>query len=131
MKVLECKFLDGMDAKKHRKENHYLQEFMGVVVIDDIIRVGVTCRIYGTNSRNYCCIWFNDGNKWGYGSGSAGGYGYHRPSAAFEEAMRSAGVKFSEPINGRGQSVMVDAIQSLLEHLYPQTTVRTVLEANP
>ena len=44
------------------------------------------------------------------GSGSAGGYGYHRPSAAAHEAIHNAGFRLSQAIDGRGDSAITDAL---------------------
>lgn len=55
-----------------------------------------------TASTVYCALWV-DGNDskgihWCSGSGSAGGYGYDKCSAAIEGALHSAGVKlFGKP----------------------------------
>lgn len=62
----------------------------------------VDCRTYGAGSTVYCSIWVRgvkDNKKpvdWVYnntsGRGRAGGYGYHKESAAVGDAIRSAGV---------------------------------------
>lgn len=41
----------------------------------------------------YCCIWVHSKPFWVSGKGSAGGYGYHKSSAALQEAITSAGIK--------------------------------------
>lgn len=46
----------------------------------------------------------------GSGSGSAGGYGYHKGSAAVSAALRSAGLAFNEPFGGRGWEATKEAI---------------------
>lgn len=62
----------------------------------------VDCRTYGAGSTVYCSIWIQNvkENKkptdWVYsstsGRGRAGGYGYHKESAAVADAIRSAGI---------------------------------------
>lgn len=62
----------------------------------------VDCRTYGAGATVYCSIWvqgLKENKKpagWVYGStsgkGSAGGYGYHKESAAVAGAIRSAGI---------------------------------------
>lgn len=62
----------------------------------------VDCRTYGAGSTVYCSIWINSVKQekrpadWIYGStsgkGSAGGYGYHKSSAAVAAALSSAGI---------------------------------------
>jgi hypothetical protein len=59
----------------------------------------VVARAYMGRSRNastvYASIWCHpaDNSEWTSGSGSAGGYGYHKESAAFQEAIDSAGIE--------------------------------------
>lgn len=57
----------------------------------------VTARAYMGRSRNastvYASVWVSAGDKTTSGKGSAGGYGYHKESAAFNDAIRSAGVE--------------------------------------
>ena len=74
----------------------------------------VDCRTYGAGSTVYCSIWvqgIKDNKKpadWVYGRtsgrGSAGGYGYHKESAAVAKAIRSAGIiltgsPYGTPVN--------------------------------
>lgn len=47
---------------------------------------------------------------WGSGSGSAGGYGYHKGSASVEQALHRAGLVFDEPFGGHGWSATKEAI---------------------
>ena len=49
------------------------------------------------------------------GSGSAGGYGYHRASAAAGEAITNAGFKLSESINGAGDTAIEDALCAIAQ----------------
>lgn len=46
----------------------------------------------------------------GSGSGSAGGYGYHKGSAAVAQALHRAGVTLDEGISGRGWEATKEAI---------------------
>ena len=111
---------------KHRKENSFQQEFIGLAIVGDEIKEAVNCRIYGTQSRNYCCIWYRNDNIYSSGSGYAGGYGYHRPSAAAETAMTQAGVKLSEYISGRGDYSIQDAVLAITKELYPNTVCQVI-----
>lgn len=54
-------------------------------------------------SMVYCSIWCHSRHRdiSVAGIGSAGGYGYHKPSAAFQEALDSAGIKLSGDQYGR------------------------------
>jgi hypothetical protein len=82
-------------------------------------RTVVDCRVYMGKSRNastvYAAIWVsgvkteNRPDGWVYGEtsgkGQAGGYGYHKSSAAVAGAIRSAGITlmgspYGHPVNG-------------------------------
>lgn len=68
-----------------------------------------------------CSVWFDSAImeashvEWTdcSGRGKAGGGGYCKQSAAFEAAMRSAGIKCDQGIAGRGMSVVEDAMIAL------------------
>ena len=68
-----------------------------------------------------CAVWFHSAimesshAQWTdcSGRGKAGGGGYCKKSAAFEYAMNSAGIKCDEGIEGRGMSVVEDAMIAL------------------
>lgn len=51
------------------------------------------------------------------GSGSAGGYGYHRPSAAVQEAATNAGFKFTRAFDGVGDSAVEEAVLAMAKAL--------------
>lgn len=57
----------------------------------------VTARAYMGRSRSastvYASVWVHYMENVCSGKGSAGGYGYHKESAAFAEAIRSAGIE--------------------------------------
>lgn len=80
-------------------------------------RTVLTCRTYtkGRGNTVYASLWVHriaDKNKpdsWEYGEtsgrGQAGGYGYHKASAAVAEAIKSAGIElfgspYGHPVNG-------------------------------
>lgn len=72
----------------------------------------VTLRIYNTDMRSYACVWVSDSKTGVYlcGGGRAGGYGYHRPSAAAQAALNDCGLVLSEDIGGRGDSAIEAAL---------------------
>jgi len=107
----------------HRNENKcYFDEYS---IIDPtprendynphIARSPITARIYGSGNRNYCCIWVNASPLHTSGSGYAGGYSYHRPSAALEAAIDNAGFTLSENISGVGAQAMEQALLAIAE----------------
>lgn len=80
----------------------------------------ITVRVYMGRSRNastvYASIWVN-GPLWTSGHGSAGGYGYHKASAAIGDAIRSAGIVLSSDINGCGDSAVESALRAIASSL--------------
>lgn len=106
----------------HRKESHFTKQYTAVVFNGQSAYDAVTLRIYATDAKSYCCLWVNDNCSWvkgcrdSYyraGSGSAGGYGYHRASAAAQEAISNAGITLSEDINGRGDAAIEEAVHAI------------------
>lgn len=119
MQATFVKPTNGINAKSHRKENKFQEEFCAVVFDDGKFSTPVKLRIYGTQAQNYACLWVND-NKSGIhcnGSGKAGGWGYHRPSQAAEYAMQTAGIELDKPIGGRGDSVTEEAVSAICRAL--------------
>lgn len=105
----------------HRKDNHFCQQYTAVCFNSTNAYDAVTLRIYATESRTYCCIWVHGncswdgctGEYWRNGSGYAGGYGYHRASAAVSEAIQNAGITLDEEIAGRGDYAIEEAVKSI------------------
>ena len=77
----------------------------------------ITARIYhnSTRSKNTACLWIHHGGLHANGSGEAGGYGYHRPSEALEQAITNAGFTLSESIGGVGEQAMEQALLAIAE----------------
>lgn len=75
----------------------------------------VTARIYHPASVAYACIWISSTSKTPYarGTGKAGGYGYHKESAALADAIDDAGIRLSHSISGHGHSAMRDACEAI------------------
>lgn len=62
----------------------------------------------------YCSIWISTlSGRYLAGHGSAGGGGYHKESAALEEAISSAGIKLAGHIGGCGDSAMEHALRAI------------------
>lgn len=108
----------------HRKEKYFYKQFTAVAINGRRIYDAVTLRLYSTDSRAYCCIWINGncawggGDYWRVGSGTAGGYGYHRASAAAQEAIFNAGIDLSEDINGRGDQAIREAVEAIARAMW-------------
>ena len=68
------------------------------------------------------------GGCWNSGSGTAGGYGYHKGSAAVDSAFRAAGIKFNSEIGGCGWERVKDAVQAAGEMLIDNSAPVYVVE---
>ena len=88
-----------------------------VVVHKGEILVPVDARFYMGRSANasvvYCSVWISKKGFYTSGRGSAGGYGYHKESAALDDALRSAGVTLDQSISGVGERAMEDALVAI------------------
>lgn len=78
----------------------------------------VTLRTYGGRSRNasriYASVWVCGRYS---GHGWAGGWGYHKASAAAHAAIRSAGITLSASIDGGGDSMIEEALGAIARAL--------------
>lgn len=79
----------------------------------------VDLRIGQTDTTAYACVWLHVAGygTYAHGSGKAGGYGYHRSSAAAESAFCSAGMTFNVSFGGCGDSMTREAVQAAGEYL--------------
>lgn len=118
MKILEITPKEGLNIN-HRKEKNFMHSYILVICEDNKMKEIAEMRIYGTNAMNYACLWVHDSKNDIYcnGSGRAGGYGYHRPSAAASDAFLKAGIKLSESISGRGGQMIGISLNALAKHL--------------
>ena len=78
----------------------------------------VTVRWYASRSGDgaspvYCSLWVHCSPYYVSGRGVAKGYGYHKASAAFQDACDSAGIELSQPVDGRGDSSVQDALYAI------------------
>lgn len=92
---------------------------------------------FSSSGTPYACVWVyvpgeftnNEmGGIWSNGSGTASGYGYHKGSAAVEYAFRSAGIRFSESIDGRGWEAIKSAVQACGEMIVKNSCPVYVVE---
>jgi len=106
----------------HRKEGKcYFESYSAIVRSEskynpDQGNAVVDLRLYGTGTTWYACIWVQtpEGPHLS-GSGSAGGYGHHKPSAAASEAIRNAGIELSQDISGRGDESIRGAVKAIAD----------------
>lgn len=119
---------NGINAN-HRKEKHFSHSLITCAVVDGKIEQVIDMRFYTTQSRVYCCMWVHFPNFYASGSGYAGGYGYHRESAAAAEAIKNAGFELGFDIDGRGDTAIEDALRAITKFV---TTVEncTIIRAH-
>ena len=87
-----------------------------IAVIDrDTGRAIVTARTYCPGTVAYACIWIGSTSRTPYarGTGKAGGYGYHKESAALAQAISDAGIQLSQSISGVGDKAMREACEAI------------------
>lgn len=135
-KVLQFKpQTDERSIAHYRRENSYRGSWL---LIDlDAGDTVVDCRFYGVAATSYCVIWVSnlpryitDEGAWSArGYGKAGGYGYHKDSAAMREALSRAGFSFSEEIGGVGETAMKAALMSVAA--YPGIKHSLIVHAHP
>lgn len=96
---------------------------------DSGMRELIDCRCWmGRSSRSsvvHASIWVHGRGGHSYaGAGRAGGYGYHKPSAAIGDAIRSAGIKLTKDIHGVGETAIRDALKAIAVALgYPSCLI--------
>lgn len=78
--------------------------------IEEVARI----LVWGTPARSYASVWLRIPGDWRGGHGFAGGYGYHRGSAAVNRALNAAGIALDDDIEGRGDSSYPSAISAAL-----------------
>lgn len=84
----------------------------------DPFHTAVDARFYMGRSSNasevVCSVWIRTREGWQTtGKGTAGGYGYCKKSAAFDAAVRSAGVKLALDVHGSGMSAVSEAMDAI------------------
>ena len=114
MKATIKELADNGKNYGHKKE--LIQTFN---VITDTLKEIVTVRCYMGRSANasvvYASIWITAPDYHGSGTGKAGGYGYHKPSAAIGGAIASAGIGLSKDISGVGNGAIHEALGAIAE----------------
>jgi hypothetical protein len=85
------------NAYNYARDKELVGAYSVMGKINGEMREIVTARAYMGRSRTastvYASIWVHAGELSASGKGSAGGYGYHKESAAFQDAIRSAGIE--------------------------------------
>lgn len=114
----------GKIASNRKEKNFTAQYTVVALATDNTLRDIIQARIYQTASRAYACVWARSNSGMAQdnafangvfvsGGAYAGGYGYHRASAALEGALNDAGIVLSEAIEGRGEGAMIEALKAV------------------
>ena len=116
---MKAKIKDLADNGKnygHKKE--LIQTFN---VITDTLKEIITVRCYMGRSASasvvYASLWITAPDYHSSGTGKAGGYGYHKPSAAIGDAIASAGIGLSKDISGVGNGAIHEALGAIAESM--------------
>lgn len=84
------------NARNHGGEKETVSTYTVVGKIDGRMSIVAKACMYMGRSNSastvYCSLWVY-GDKYTSGKGKAGGYGYHKESAALQEAIASAGIE--------------------------------------
>ena len=117
MKATIKELADNGKNYGHKKE--LIQTFNVVTATSKGLKEIITVRCYMGRSANasvvYASIWVTAPDYHGSGTGKAGGYGYHKPSAAIGDAIASAGIGLSKDISGVGNGAIAEALGAIAE----------------
>ena len=111
-----------MNAINYANKKETIETMVLITHKDSEFKEPITVRWYMSRSGDgaspvYCSMWVNHHQYYVSGRGKAGGCGYHKGSAAFQEACDSAGIELSQPVDGRGDSLVKEAIFAIGEAL--------------
>lgn len=119
-KVYAIELKEGIKNGRIRETKEFIRGYYGLYInstgqIANFIDVRFYMGRSSQSSVVYCFLWVHGGNKWGSGQGKAGGYGYDKFSAAFSDALSSAGIS-NTGIDGVGETAIKQAIQEIAEY---------------
>ena len=113
--------VEQSNARNLANEKETVSTLTVVAFRDGEFHHPVTARFYMGRSKTasvvYCALWVHSPDYWTSGRGTAGGYGYHKESAALDDAITSAGITLSRSISGVGESAMKDALTAIANGL--------------
>lgn len=116
-------------ARNARDKQALIHQYTVLGIIDGEIKSLVEARVYMSASRSAermtAILWVH-GKNYACGSGVAGGYGYHKPSAAVGNAIESAGFFLGFYIAGGGESALVDALKAVALAAWPGVDENTL-----
>ena len=116
MKATIKELADNGKNYGHKKE--LIQTFN---VITDTLKEIITVRCYMGRSASasvvYASLWITAPDYHGSGKGKAGGYGYHKESAAIAAAIESAGITLDTDISGVGDGAIKESLEAIASAL--------------
>lgn len=113
---------------RERQAKHFYSGYKVVTIVNDEIVELVDARLGATDNCHYASVWLNvryyDNDYYNTcgsarGAGKAGGWGYHRASAALESAFSRAGMRFEDGCSCKGEGAMRDCLMCAGEYLKP------------
>lgn len=108
---------ENSNAINYGRKKELIGTWNVIVNSDDGLKNIITVRCYMGRSTNastmYASIWIYDEKHHTSGTGKAGGYGYHKASAAIADAIESAGIELDEDISGRGDSAIEESLEAI------------------
>ncbi len=116
-------------ARNARNKQALIHQYTVLGIIDGEIRSLVEARIYMSASRSAermtAILWIH-GKNYASGSGYAGGYGYHKASAAVGNAIDAAGFSLGSHIHGGGESALIDGLKAVALAAWPDVDESTM-----
>ena len=115
----------GIDSGKFsvRDTKVFAHQFECILFSEKGAESLLTARLYTDKKGGgvYALLWVKcwdvdeNGAAYRQGYGRVGGYGYHKGSAAIEEALNAAGIKLSEHVGGCGFEACKNAFTAVCE----------------
>ena len=109
------------NAVNYDNKKELVNSWNVIVNSDDGLKNIITVRCYMGRSANastvYAAIWVNTRGYYSSGKGKAGGYGYHKASAAVADAISSAGITLDADISGVGDGAIKEALSAIANAL--------------
>lgn len=116
-------------ALNARDKQSLIHQYTVLGIVDGEIRSLVEARVYMSASRRAermtAILWVH-GKNYASGSGYAGGYGYHKSSAAVGNAIDAAGFELDTHIHGGGESALVDGLKAVALAAWPEIDESTL-----
>ena len=108
---------ENSNAVNYGSKKELIRTWNVIVNSDDGLKNIITARCYMGRSPSastvYASIWVRSTDHETSGTGKASGYGYHKQSAAIDEAIRSAEIELDEDISGRGDSAIEESLEAI------------------